>query len=89
MTAVAPTEISTVTSPFSVSGKTAIVTGAGSGEQRPLSMCQVVRSEEFLLLLTQLIITVQGSISPSRHFSSLEIATSSLLIWHYDQKLRL
>ncbi|KAG6355948.1 hypothetical protein INS49_015332 [Diaporthe citri] len=31
MTAIAPTEISTTSSPFSVSGKTAIVTGAGSG----------------------------------------------------------
>ena len=89
MTAVAPTEISTMTSPFSVSGKTAIVTGAGSGEQRPLSTCQLVRPEEFLLLLTQVVITVQGSISPSRHFCSLEIATSSLPIWHYGQKLRL
>lgn len=89
MTAVAPTEIPTMTSPFSVSGRTAIVTGAGSGEQRPLSKCQIIRYEEFLLLLTQVIITAQESISPSRHFCSLEIATSSLPIWHYGQKLRL
>lgn len=38
MTAVAPTDISTTSSPFSVSGKTAIVTGAGSGGQRPLCL---------------------------------------------------